>query len=610
MLYKCVFHKLYLISLFTSCYHTIFHKAQQAIPAAQLVPKYHTIGRCNNYTVLYSIPCSLECKIIGQILLDHPLSYALTAIADVPTVYLQQFWRTVSKVLGPEEMIKFMLNTQQFVYTVDMVGYQGVVDKVSAFYMKNLAQPWQTMFKVFNHCLTTRTFGHDQTNINILQMFHAVINQTNGDYATLLWWDFMNNMKQKKEAIQIEEDSHSINDDIPLVSVYTTGDVCVQGMLIPDEFLTEEIRSTDDFKEYEMVFMNVDVPMNQPQPGKKRKQSAGESSSPRQSHKITIKRKKPSTTLLPPPSDDRERDEIAKATLLSLTLHKTALAAKAQENIAKVQERLAEEEIEKMIEGDEDEESYASEFFNLVLNDDVDDSSTRLVLGGHKENQEKFDDNDAQIDKDKDDEEIEKEVKDDGIEKDKINEEIVKEKKADTVEKMNEVVKEKDIIDDVTGSMEIRKEQKSKTLPGSIAGMCRRRGLIRSHIKNKFVTYDFFMSKIRETLDHCNKVVPNVTFMKTKEMITQEMTRLVNLAVNKDREVDPISAKEIITKEFATHRPKMIEELFRKHMQNTTLNLYPTTSSLTAAKSSADLQQQLYLNMKSRPQDQAADPEL
>ncbi|GJQ90244.1 hypothetical protein Tco_0001383 [Tanacetum coccineum] len=38
-----------------------------------------------------SIPCSPECKIVGQILLDHPLSYALTATADVPAMYLQQF---------------------------------------------------------------------------------------------------------------------------------------------------------------------------------------------------------------------------------------------------------------------------------------------------------------------------------------------------------------------------------------------------------------------------------------------------------------------------------------------------------------------------------------
>nr|GFA17099.1 UDP-glycosyltransferase 76G1-like [Tanacetum cinerariifolium] len=33
-------------------------------------------------------------KVIYDYLLDHPLSYALTATADVPVVYLQQFWRT------------------------------------------------------------------------------------------------------------------------------------------------------------------------------------------------------------------------------------------------------------------------------------------------------------------------------------------------------------------------------------------------------------------------------------------------------------------------------------------------------------------------------------
>ncbi|GKE86428.1 hypothetical protein Tco_1560170 [Tanacetum coccineum] len=146
----------------------------------------------------HSIPCSPECKIVGLILLDHCLSYVLTATADVPAVYLQQFWRTVSKVPDIEDTIKFLLDTEQFIYTVDVfrdtlnllvetpenpfvaptnihtieafmnrVGYQGVVDKVSDFFTKNLAQPWQTMFKVFNRCLTRRTSGHDQTKDRI-----------------------------------------------------------------------------------------------------------------------------------------------------------------------------------------------------------------------------------------------------------------------------------------------------------------------------------------------------------------------------------------------------------------------------------------------------------
>ncbi|GJY47185.1 hypothetical protein Tco_0436248 [Tanacetum coccineum] len=127
----------------------------------------------------------------------------------------------------------------------------------------------------------------------------------------------MNNVFQKKESNQyprfikliivdlmkkfpnipkwLEEDYHSIRDDVPLVSIYTTGNVLVRGMLIPDALLTAKIRETDDFKEYEMMFMKVAIPMNQPQlvvstQGTNRITPSAHSS-PQQSLKITIKQK-------------------------------------------------------------------------------------------------------------------------------------------------------------------------------------------------------------------------------------------------------------------------------------------------------------------------------
>nr|GEX38260.1 hypothetical protein [Tanacetum cinerariifolium] len=93
---------------------------------------------------------------------------------------------------------------------------------------------------------------------------------------------------------------------------------------------------------------------------RKRGSKVLETSSSKKSFKVTIEKNKQTTTLLPPSGDDRERDEMEEVTFLSLNLYKTALAAEAQENIAKVQEKLNEEEIEKMVKGEEDEESYAS----------------------------------------------------------------------------------------------------------------------------------------------------------------------------------------------------------------------------------------------------------
>ncbi|GJS93128.1 hypothetical protein Tco_0800096, partial [Tanacetum coccineum] len=290
--------------------------------------------------------------IVGQILLDHPLSYAITMTVDVPAVYLQQFWKTVSEVPDTKDTIKFKLDTQEIIYVVDMfcdtfhlpmetpdntfiapvdieiiqsfmqrVGYQGVVDKVSAFYMKCLAQPWQTMFKkkdvIQYPCFTKHVIA------DLMKKYPSI-------------------------SAKLEEDYHSIKDDILLVSVYTMGNVTVLGMLILDAFLTDEIRATGDYKEYEMVFVGVVVPMNQPQSvvstqgthrttprayrtptlnvaspqGKKRKQSAKETSSQSKSLKVTIKQKQ-------------------------------------------------------VVEGGQDDESYASKFAASMLNDDDDDDSEK-----------------------------------------------------------------------------------------------------------------------------------------------------------------------------------------------------------------------------------------
>ncbi|GJR62946.1 retrovirus-related pol polyprotein from transposon TNT 1-94 [Tanacetum coccineum] len=164
--------------------------------------------------------------IFGKILLDQPLSYALTATADVPAVYLQQFWQTVHKVPNTKDTIRFKLDTQEITYTVDM-------------FHATLKLPVKTLDNPFVAPVT----------IEIIE-------------------SFMNKVGYQ-----------------------------------------EEIRATDDFKEYETVFMNVVVPRNQPQlivstqgihrstprayrtptvsiaspQGKKRKQIVRESSSPHKS---------------------------------------------------------------------------------------------------------------------------------------------------------------------------------------------------------------------------------------------------------------------------------------------------------------------------------------
>ncbi|GJU59543.1 hypothetical protein Tco_1237309 [Tanacetum coccineum] len=156
-------------------------------------------------------------KVVRQILVDHALSYALTMTADVPTVYLQQFWNTLKKVPNANDTIRFMLDRKEITYTE------------------------------FLHCVRQK-----KDVIQYPRFIKLIIADLIKKFPSI----------PQRHA----ENYHSIKDDIPLVIVYTTGNVTVRGMLISDKFLTDDIRTTEEYKEYENVFVGVDVSTIQPQP--------------------------------------------------------------------------------------------------------------------------------------------------------------------------------------------------------------------------------------------------------------------------------------------------------------------------------------------------------
>nr|GEU51402.1 hypothetical protein [Tanacetum cinerariifolium] len=223
---------------------------------------------------------------------DHALSYDLTATADVPTMYLQQLWKTVKQVPNQNEINRFMVDRQEITYTVDILIIANIMVK------------FESIPKI------------------------------------------------------LEEDYHSIKDDTPLMCVYTTRNVTVQGMLIIDDLLIDEIRDTQVYKDYVKKFEGVDVPIIQPKPIE----------STQGTHRTPNPADKSSTTI-PPLSDDKERDEIPEATLLSLALHETAKAFEGK-NVTTVEKKILEEDVEMIVEG-KDKEFDATDFDDsLFLNDE------------------------------------------------------------------------------------------------------------------------------------------------------------------------------------------------------------------------------------------------
>nr|GEW22883.1 hypothetical protein [Tanacetum cinerariifolium] len=149
----------------------------------------------------------------------------------------------------------------------------------------------------------------------------------------------------------------------------------------------------------------------------------------------------------------------------------------------------------------------------------------------------------------------------------------------------------------------------SKILPGSVAKLSIRHGQLREQLTNTFITKEYFEGKMKEMSDTLNNLVPELTVEKTKELMKEAIPRMVNDVVKKDREIFTYVVPELVSKEFATHAPKIIEELFKLHMKHKVLNVHPTVR-ISTTKTTADLKQTLYLKIKTDLQAQETDPEM
>ncbi|GKA31099.1 hypothetical protein Tco_0717404, partial [Tanacetum coccineum] len=405
--------------------------------------------RCNNYDVLQSIPCSSECKIIGQILLDHPLSYALTATVDVLV------WPSIREVLAPtmEDPVQGVVEGGQ--------DEESYASKFAASMLHDDVDDFGNRIEPGSHKEHPKVID-DENMWGVKDISSSFIGKswTADQFWTCSW----------KELIVLHE-------IVPQLVERATNDLIESNLkpIVADTFMQE----WDAFQSEVPILISKEFDAHAPKI-------------------IEI------FSALYDAAEEKDNDDQTDHTLVRI--HATGSME--------------------------------------TRNDQIQTPIPTPTRSPRK---------DLSLDK-------------------TISEEL------------------KTPVSPTTATTSKSKNKrgftsnKTKILPGSIAGI--------------------------EVLDHCNNVVPELTFSKTNEIIKEEMPRLVKLAVQKDQEIASTSVPELISKEFATHGLKMIEELFRKHMQNTTVNLYPTSStpsSSTATMSTTDLQYQLYLNMKSKYQDQATD---
>nr|GEW33745.1 integrase, catalytic region, zinc finger, CCHC-type, peptidase aspartic, catalytic [Tanacetum cinerariifolium] len=292
---------------------------------------------------------------------------------------------------------------------------------------------------------------------------------------------------------------------------------------------------------------------------------------------------KPISTTITHPSDDRERDDITKATLLSLTLHKTAKIAEEQENVDAVEKKIVEQieensraDVDKLVEG-KDEESYASEFFYSVFFDE-EDSDTKIEPGSHKENQEEVDDDDVveeKKDDKKDDEDDDNDDHDDHA--------FVRTRVTGGLEELMATVSPTP----TTSSQRRAKliSNKYSHILGDLKRICRRQGFMIKQMEKKYVTNREFQG-IKERVDKVlYEIIHQIASKSTNDLINDNLSRVVADVVIQERDVLQANVPVMISKEFVDLLQPLLQQLL----------IFNTN---------------FYLKMKSNLQDQVDDPEL
>ncbi|GJZ99432.1 hypothetical protein Tco_0671983 [Tanacetum coccineum] len=231
--------------------------------------------------------------------------------AEVPEVYMHQFWNTIQKIKDTDayrfkmDKKKFRVDTEVFceilhicprlhnqdffvppseeelVTFIQELGYSGKCDMLSAIHTDQMHQRCKTFAAIINRCISGKTTRLDRLRESRAQILWGIYNKKNVDYVALLWEYFMyqadnreissarkehtpyprftkviiSNFISKDKTISMRNmiNLHIIYDDSflgTLKFVSKTQDYQQYGSLIPDDMINQDIKDSKYYKTY------------------------------------------------------------------------------------------------------------------------------------------------------------------------------------------------------------------------------------------------------------------------------------------------------------------------------------------------------------------------
>nr|GFA27808.1 hypothetical protein [Tanacetum cinerariifolium] len=202
---------------------------QQVALDEALVPSTQRlrIGRSN-----FRLPFDIQSKestlqVVYDILRNSPFFRAFQVTADVPEIYMQEFWATAKL---HHKSIRFKMDTKKSVLDLEAfremlhisprilsqsfaelpseeeileflryLGHSHEIQHLMDVNVNKLYQPWRSFALVINKCLTGKSSSIDSFRLSQAQILWGFYHRINIDYAYLIWKDFVYQVEHKNQ---------------------------------------------------------------------------------------------------------------------------------------------------------------------------------------------------------------------------------------------------------------------------------------------------------------------------------------------------------------------------------------------------------------------------
>nr|GEX71549.1 hypothetical protein [Tanacetum cinerariifolium] len=166
-----------------------------------------------------------EALVVYDVLRLTPFYKAFLVTADVPEIYMQEFWATAivhyhsirfkmnnkKRILNleyfeemlhiypriPNQTFNELLFEEEILAFLRYLGHSGEIKKITDVNINKLHQPWRSFAAVINKCLSGKSTGYDRLRLSQAQIMWGMYHKKNVDFAYLLWEDFVYQVEHK-----------------------------------------------------------------------------------------------------------------------------------------------------------------------------------------------------------------------------------------------------------------------------------------------------------------------------------------------------------------------------------------------------------------------------